>query len=101
MDDRLITKLKQGTDESIVYSITTTSWGSSPTNVIVKGYDVSTGGRDDVSTNILSGSASVSGDVITLPVIQSLLANKTYRIEIKFTSGGNTFEPYLLIQSEW
>jgi len=101
MTDRLVAKLKQGTDESIVYSITTTLWGSSPTSVEVKAYDVTGGIRTDVSATVLSGSASTVGDVITLPAVTGLTAGKAYRIEVKFTSGGNTFEPYIEIEAEY
>jgi hypothetical protein len=101
MTDRLVAKLKQGTDESIAYSITTTLWGANPTNVSVKAYDVTGGTRTDVTSTVLSGNATVIGDVITLPALTGLTAGKGYRVEVKFTSGGNTFEPYLEIQAEY
>lgn len=93
--------LSQGDSETIVYSITTTSWGSSPTDVVVKAYEVTGGTRTDVTDDVLSGSASVAGDVISLPAVTGLTAGKGYRIEVKFSSGGNTFEPYLEIQAEY
>ena len=101
MTDRLIGKYTQGDDETIIYSITTTSWGSSPSNVVVKAYDVTGGTRTDVSETVLSGTASVDGDVITLPAVTGLTAGKGYRIEVKFDSGGNTFEPYIEIEAEY
>jgi hypothetical protein len=101
MTDRLIGKYYQGNDEAIIYSVTTTSWGSTPTNVSVKAYDVTGGTRTDVTSTVLSGNATVVGDVITLPALTGLTAGKGYRVEVKFTSGGNTFEPYLEIQAEY
>lgn len=101
MTDRLIGKYTQGNDETIIYSVTTTSWGSTPTNVSVKAYDVTGGTRTDVTSTVLSGNATVVGDVITLPALTGLTAGKGYRVEVQFSTGGNTFEPYLEIQAEY
>lgn len=89
--------LRQGKDEQIAYTLTTTPWGSSPSSPVVTIYD-QTG--TDVSTTNLSGSASAAGDVVTTPKVISLTAGKRYRLEIKFTSGGNVFEVYGYILGE-
>jgi len=94
-------KLLQGADEKIAYQLTTTPWGSTPTSVSVKCYDVTTGARTDVSSTNLSGSATVAGDVITCPTLQSLTAGSWYRLEIQFVSGGNTWEAYAIIHAEY
>lgn len=96
------TDIRQGAGESIIYTITTTPWGSSPTDVTVAGYEVKPDDTfTDVTTTIIpSGSASVSGDVITLPAVTALTAEKRYRIEVLFTSGSNTFEAYFEIKAE-
>jgi hypothetical protein len=87
----------QTTDEQIVYSITTTNWGSDPSSVSVKAYNVS--GNADVTATVLpTNSPSVADDVITLSPLKSLVKGNTYRIEIKFTSGDNIFECYFLVQ---
>jgi hypothetical protein len=87
----------QGADEQIVYSLTTTNWGSSPTNVTVKAYDL-TDSNTDVTSTVLSGSASVSGDVITLPTLKSLTAGRIYQVEVLFTAGGSIFElPFVVV----
>lgn len=87
----------QGADEEIVYTLTTTNWGTSPSSVTVKAYDLSNASAD-VSTTVLSGSASVSGDVITLPTVKSLTAGRIYQIEVKFTAGGSVFEtPFIVL----
>lgn len=101
MTDRLIGKYTQGNDKTIIYSVTTTPWGSTPTNVSVKAYDVTGGTRTDVTSTVLSGNATVVGDVITLPALTGLTAQKRYRIEVQFDSGGNTFEPYIEIEAEY
>jgi hypothetical protein len=88
----------QGEDEQIAYALTTTPWGSSPTDVVVKLYEGT--GRVDKSATMLSGAASVSGDIIFTPSVLGLTAGKEYRLEIKFTSGGNIFETYCRIRAE-
>lgn len=90
----------QGEDERIAYFLTTTPWGSSPTNVSVACYDITNGGRVDASSK-LNGAASVSGDIITCPILENLIPNKKYRLEIKFICGGNTFEVFAIINSEF
>ena len=79
----------QGEDEYIVRSVTTTPWGSAPAavSVVVKDID-----GTDVSASVLTGAPVVVGDVITLPALHSLTAGMEYRLEVKFTSGGNIYE---------
>ena len=92
----------QGVDEKIAYKITTTPWASSPTSIVVKAYDITVDGtRTDVTATVLSGSASVTGDVITLPLLQALTYGKTYRVEVQFTVTGNVFEPFFLVKAEY
>ena len=83
--------LYQGVDEQIAYTLTTTPWGSSPTSVAVV---LKNSAGTDVSSTYLSGSASVSGNVITTPVVKSLVVDAWYRLEIKFTCSGNIFEAF-------
>jgi hypothetical protein len=90
-------KQEQGIDEEIVYSITSTPWGSSPTSIVVTAFDFTSGEYTDVSSTVLSGSASAVGDVITLPILRDLTENHKYRIEVKFTCTGNVFEPYFIV----
>jgi hypothetical protein len=87
----------QGVDEKIAYQLTTTPWGSSPGSVTVVLKDAES---VDVSATCLSGSASVSGNVITTPLVQSLVAGQAYRLEIKFTCGSNVFEAWGEIRGE-
>ena len=89
----------QGIDEQIVYTLTTTPWGSSPIGVSVKAYDMSVP-YTDITATVLSGSPTVAGDVITLPILKSLTEGKTYRIEVKFTAGGNIFEAWFDVEAE-
>ena len=91
--------IEQGADEAMVYYLTTTPWGSGPSGIQVKAYDVTGGTYTEVSLSVLSGSPGASGDVITLPVLGSLTAGNIYKLEIKFTCGSNTFEAWLIVQA--
>lgn len=93
-------KQVQGIDESIAYTVTTTPWGSSPVSVSVKAYDITGPAYTDVSSTVLSGAASVSGDVITTPVLTALTEDHRYRVEVKFTCSGNTYEAYFFVDAE-
>ena len=90
--------ITQGEDEQIAYTLTTTPWGSTPSSVSVVIKTVP--GLTDTSATNLTGSASVASDVITTPVIKSLVAGQQYRLEIKFTSSGNVFEAWAIINGE-
>ena len=91
----------QGVDEEVVYTISTTKWGGSPSGVSVAVYSVSGSTYTDVKSTVMpSGSPSVSGDVITLPPLKALTQGTIYRIEVKFTAGGNVLEPYVIIKAQ-
>lgn len=81
----------QGVDEIIAYRLTTTPWGSSPSSptVVLKDHN-----GVDVSSTCLSGIPSASGDYITTPLVQNLVAGIKYRLEIKFTISGNVAEAW-------
>jgi hypothetical protein len=88
--------VSQGADEKIRYWFTTTEWGSSPSAVSVT---VTTAG-EDVTATVTEGTHAVLDDTITLPLILDLEAGTTYRVEVLFTTGGNTFEAYFEINAE-
>lgn len=89
--------LWQGEDEEIAYDIDTAAWGGGPTNEDVKLYTFDGDSYTDVSGVNLSGAASVAGDVITTPTVKSLTAGTTYRLEVQFDSGGDTYEAFAYI----
>jgi len=89
----------QGEDEEVVYSLTTTKWGSSPSDVIVKAYHINNA-YADVSDTVLSGTSGVAGDVITLPKIGNLLEGNRYRIEVKFAVGASVLEAYFIVEAQ-
>jgi hypothetical protein len=88
--------LEQGINEELVYTLTTTPCGSNPSSPVCKAYDMDQNFLDVTST-VLSGSASASGDVITSPTVKSLTEGHTYMITFQFVSGSNTFQPYVRI----
>lgn len=91
--------LVQGVDEQIIYTLTTTPWGSSPGSISVVAKDA-TSALVDVSSTVLSGSASAVGDLIVLPKLKSLTEKHLYRIEVKFTCSSNVFETYFEVVAE-
>ena len=93
-------RLVQGADETIVYTLTTTPWGSSPASESAKIYEVDGDTYTDKTSTSMTGSASAAGDVITLPSIHTLTAGTLYRVEVKFTCSGNVFEAYAEIMGE-
>ncbi len=93
-------RLIQGVDERIVYTLTTTPWGSDPTGIQVKAYDTTANAKTDVSATVLAGQPSATGDVITLPMLIGLTDGHLYRIEVLFVCSGNTFEAYAEVLAE-
>lgn len=90
----------QGVDEEIVYTIDTANWGGSPSNPSVVAKDVTNALADVTSTVLPSGSPSVATDIITLPKLQDLTKDHTYRIELQFTISGNLLEAYFFVVAQ-
>lgn len=77
---------RQGKDESIPYTFDASKWGITvPASPTVTVYLSGT----NVTGSTVTGSASVSGSVITLPLIHSLTAGQVYRVELSFTNNGS------------
>ena len=91
---QFLEKQYQGEDEEIAYTVDTATYGGTPTAVAVKLYSFDGRAYTDVSTTCLSGAASVVSDTITTPTVEALTPNVMYRMEVKFTSGGNIYEPW-------
>lgn len=91
--------LPQGVDERVVYKLDTTPWGSAPTAVQVKAYDEMIA-FSDVSATVLTGSPTVLVNLITCPTLFNLVQDHIYRLEIKFTTGDNTYEAFARIAAE-
>jgi hypothetical protein len=88
----------QGVDEVIGYALTVDPAASSV--VAVKVFDMSADALDVTSTVMPTGSASISGSNIILPQLRALTVSHTYRVEVRYSDGTNTFEPYFLVSAE-
>lgn len=90
--------ITQGVNEEIVRTLTVpTSWATDPpTNAEVKVYD-KTDDYADVTSTTVSGSATVDGQVITLPAIKSLVRDHHYHVEVRFTGSGNKLSAWFEI----
>jgi len=65
------------------------------TNASVEVIKMSDG--SDVTSSVTSGSPSVSGQTITLPMLQSLVAGQSYRVNIQYNKDGNTIIDYVFM----
>lgn len=90
----------QGADESIAYGITTTPWGSTPTSVTMAVYDITEADSPvDVTSTVVTGTVSTSGDVITTKRIRQLTLGQKYRVEVLFTdANSNIWEALFIIE---
>ena len=92
-------KKRQGENESLAYKITTTNWASSPSDPVVGAflYPLLSGVTSDVFP---INTPTCNGDIITLSPLKNLAIGNTYRIEVRFTSGVNTWECYFRVQCD-
>lgn len=81
--------LEQYSGETVYRVLTTTPWGSSPSNIDVYVYDI-TNGMADVSSTVAVGSESVSGDEITFG-LHAMTAGHDYLVAITFTVSSNVY----------
>jgi len=88
----------QSSDETRIYTITTTNLVSDPTSTTAVVYDELD--ESNVTTTVMSGedSHSEDGDVITLKAISGLTKSHSYRVEFKFTVSDNIFERYFIVK---
>ena len=87
----------QGEDEAIRYRLACTPAAVSVVDVTV--YD-ETDGEDVTAAVLAAGEATVSGGAITLPLLSGLTARHIYRVEVRYSDGTNTLEPYFQVQAE-
>lgn len=84
----------QGANERIPYTFDASLWNiTTPTGVTLTVWQVTPSGMTNVSGTVVSGSASVSGSIITLPIIQSLTNNVSYLGRLQFANNSvGTYE---------
>lgn len=87
------------TGGQLTYSFDTTDYGGSPSDISVTATNLTTG--KTVTSNILTGSASVSDDTIALPVIKDYLKNNLYAVDVVFTCAGQVYKRRLKVQVEF
>lgn len=88
----------QSSDETRIYTITTTNLVSAPTSPTAVVYDELD--ESDATSTVMSGvdSHSADGDVITLKAISGLTKGHSYRVEFAFTVGDNDFERFFIVK---
>lgn len=86
----------QGKDESIVYTMEV-----SPSPVATPTVAVFDEKTDlEVTETVMSGAPTYSSGIITLPALANLVEGRTYRVEVLYTNGTSTFEPYFRVACE-
>ncbi len=91
-------KQLQGADEAISYHLLCTPPAVSVGTVKV--YDETNASADVTTTVMPAGSASVSGGNIILPLLRNLTAGHLYRVDVQYSDGTNTLEPYMRVEAE-
>ena len=89
----------QGQDEEIAYEFDFSKWGSSPSNPSVTLYDTKNK-NDDLSSSNLSGSAGVSGNIVTTPLVYDLVIGGEYKLVVQVTIDGNKLSAFIRIIGE-
>lgn len=88
----------QSSDETRIYTITTTELVSSPEDPVTAVVYDELIGEDVTSTVMDTGSHTTDGDVITLKPLTALVKGHCYRVEFKFTVSSNIFERYFRVE---
>lgn len=82
--------------ETLNWSFAITPWAASGSSPSVSAVRTDTGA--DVTSLILSGTATIVGTTYTLPVAAGWIVNVEYRITCQFASGGNILRPFFIVQ---
>ncbi len=91
--------IRMAVGESLTYSFDTADYGGTPTVSSVTAQNLTTG--KTVTSQILTGSASVSTDTITLPAIGSLIKHNLYAVDVAFTCNGQDYVRRLKVMVEY
>lgn len=87
----------QGEDEAVVYSVDWAAVGVPSSPVVA----VKTSTGADVTATVMPVNApTVSGTVVTLSPLRSLMAGVLYRVEVRCSVGANTLETYFYVQAQ-
>ena len=88
--------LRQGVDEQVRYTIAATPTPVTVGTVTVT--DETTG--TDVTETVAPGEASLQAGAILLPVLKELTAGHLYRVEVQYSDGFSTLEPFFRVWGE-
>lgn len=88
----------QGVDEAIAYQVLCDPAAVSVVGITV--YDETNASADVTATVMPSGTATVSGGNIILPLLRDLTVGHLYRVEVAYSDGTNTIEPYFYVRAE-
>lgn len=94
--------IRQSAKEVISYRLTTTPWGTGAANPVVRLYRYNPVNQSltDVSGTNLTGTASMSGEVLITPAVTGLVEGERYYLECQFVVSGNTLVAYAKIVGE-
>jgi hypothetical protein len=95
--------MEQGLEEVISYSLDTTPWGGAPSAPECTVYDVTDRDRIDITEDVMPTNEPVVDEDDPNTIILSPLRDieeKKYRVEVKWTSSGNVFEAYCIINGK-
>lgn len=93
----------QGEDEEISYEFDFTPWvdSSAPTTPVVTLWNIISPNKEtDLSSSNLSGSASVSGNIVSTPLVYDLKRGAEYRLNVLVTLDGNKKSAFVKILGE-
>lgn len=83
--------------EQIVWKLDVANKTASPSNPLVPEVIDETTGDDVKDTVMPAESPQVNGTEITLPTLQGLTAQRTYRVLVRWTDQGNLRESYFRV----
>lgn len=96
--------LEQRPGEAIAYTVDTTAYGGTPTDLAVSLWELTTtteSAGTDVSSARLSGAVSIAGNIITTPRVTVEAGGRRYRLVVRFTCMGNTYAPAVYIHAAY
>lgn len=88
----------QGVDEAIAYRVLCDPAAVSVGAVTV--YDETDASKDVTAAVMPSGTPTVSGGNVLLPLLQDLTEGHLYRVEVRYSDGTSTLEPYFCVRAE-
>ena len=81
-----------------IYALDLSNWGlGGPTSPVIDSVTRKSDNVDVTSIVIPSGSPSVNGTTITLPLLGSLVLKEQYLVRVTFTDTGSTWEANFLV----